>query len=63
MIVVPQLINRTVVYPTLGAAGYSVRSYTNSNSQMWTTLTNGSAYAISISGFGTNLFWAITEWK
>ena len=63
MIVVPQLINRTVVYPTLGTSAFSVKSYTNSNTAMWTTLTNGSAYAISVSGFGTNLFWAITEWK
>ncbi len=63
VMVQPQGANRSVFYPTLGGAQFGVRSYTNANSPMWTTLTNGSTYAISISAFDTNLFWAITEWK
>lgn len=63
LIFVPQLINRGVGWPVfgIGTNGYGFKAITNV--PMWTTLTANVAYAVSISGFGTNTFWAITEWK
>lgn len=59
----PQLVNRTVVYPTLGGASFSQRWFTNANSPMWTTLTGGVTYALSLTSRGTNVHAAISEWK
>ena len=62
--IIPQLINRTVIWPTLGVPANGVQWKTNANSNMgWTTLTNGSEYVLSLSSRGTNIFATITEWK
>jgi hypothetical protein len=53
----------TVVYPTLGAPSFGVYAWTNANAPMWTTLTNGKAYIISITAQDTNLFSTITLWQ
>jgi hypothetical protein len=63
LILLPTGANRAVTYPTLGGNSFGIRAFTNANSPMWTTLTQNIGYAISISAFGTNTFWAITEWK
>jgi hypothetical protein len=63
LMILPQLINRGVGYPTFGTPSFGQLARTNANSPMWTTLTSGIAYAISVSAFGTNTFWAITEWR
>lgn len=59
----PTLVNRTVVWPTLGAAGYGVRWYTNANAPMWTTLTQGVMYVASFEWRNTNCWPSISEWK
>lgn len=59
----PQLVNRTIVWPTLGAAGYAIRAYTNANSPMWTTLTNGNCYVLNAEWRNTNVWLSISEWK
>ena len=62
--ILPQLINRTVIWPTLGVPANGVQWKTNANSNMgWTTLTNGNEYVLSLSSRGTNIFASITEWK
>ena len=61
--ITPQLIPRGVAYPTLGGPGYSTRWFTNAASPLWTTLTNGITYALSLSSRGTNVHASITEWK
>ena len=62
--IIPQLIDRTVIWPTLGVPANGVQWKTNANSNMgWTTLTNGSEYVLSLSSRGTNIFATITEWK
>jgi hypothetical protein len=53
----------TMVYPTLGASSYGVRFLTNANAPMWTTLTNGKVYVLSIVANRTNLFPTITLWQ
>jgi len=63
IIIEPQLIPRGITYPTLGGASFGIYANTNDNSQMWTTLTNGNRYALTISAFGTNTFWSISRWK
>ena len=61
--ITPQLVNRTVVYPTLGGASFGSYWYTNDNSFMWGTLTSGVTYAISLTTRGTNVHASITKWK
>lgn len=63
IIIEPQLIPRAITYPTMGGASFGIYANTNDNAQMWTTLTNGSKYALTISAFGTNTFWSISRWK
>lgn len=61
----PTLVNRSIYYPLLGQGTpvQGIYCHTNANAPMWTTLTNGRKYALTISAYGTNTFWAITEWK
>lgn len=59
----PMLINRTVVYPTLGGSSFGICTFTNANSPMWTTLTQGVTYALSGTTRGTNVHLSISEWK
>lgn len=59
----PILINRTVVYPTLGGTSFGIRTFTNANSPMWTTLTQGVTYALSGTTRGTSVHLSISEWK
>lgn len=61
--ITPQLVNRTVVWPTLGGASFGSYWYTNDNSFMWSTLTSGVTYALSITTRGTNAHVSITKWK
>lgn len=61
--ITPQLVNRTVVYPTLGGASFGVYCETNANSPMWTTLTQGSRYRMTFDAIATNVAVTITEWK
>jgi hypothetical protein len=63
MILEPVLVNRGVGYPTLGGASFGIYANTNANVPMWGTLTNGRKYALSISAYGTNTFWSISEWR
>jgi hypothetical protein len=63
IIIEPQLIPRGIAYPTLGGSSFGIYANTNDNSPMWTTLTNGNRYALTISSFGTNTFWSISRWK
>lgn len=60
--ITPVLINRTVVWPTLGGSSFGYKWFTNANSQMWTTLTNGKTYALSLTARGTNVHASLTEW-
>jgi len=61
----PQLINRGVNWGNLGLAnhGYGVAIGTNANNLLWTTLTNGQVYALSIARVRTNLFPTLTLWQ
>ncbi len=59
----PTLVNRTIVWPTLGAPGHAVYWRTNANSPMWTTLTNGVMYVLSTEWRNTNCWASISEWK
>lgn len=59
----PQLVNRTLVLPSLGAPSFGTYLYTNSNSQIWTTITNGRSYILTLDAEGTNIYTTISEWK
>lgn len=61
--ITPMLVNRTIVWPTLGAPGFGTYWYTNAFSPMWTTLTSGVTYALSLTTRGTNVHASMTEWK
>lgn len=63
IIIEPQLIPRGITYPTLGGTSFGITANTNANSPMWTTLTNGVKYALTISAFGSQTFWSISAWK
>lgn len=63
IIIEPQLIPRGITYPTLGGTSFGITANTNANSPMWTTLTNGVKYALTISSFGAQTFWSISAWK
>ncbi len=63
IIIEPQLIPRTITYPTLGATSFGITANTNANAPMWTTLTNGVKYALTVSSFGVQTFWSISAWK
>ncbi len=59
----PQLVNRTITLPTLGAPGYGVYWRTNAHNPIWTTYTNGTMVALSLVFRGTNIVASNTEWK
>lgn len=59
----PQLVNRTVVYPTLGGPSFATYFYTNVNSPIWSTLTNSITYILTLDAEGTNVYTTISEWK
>jgi hypothetical protein len=61
----PQLVNRGVNWGNLGISnpGYRVGIYTNANNALWTTLTNGKVYSLSMSTIGTNIFPTLTLWE
>ncbi len=63
LFITPLLVTRTIVYPTLGGASFGQRWFTNINSPMWTTLTAGNVYAVSLTARGTNVHATISEWK
>lgn len=63
IIIEPQLIPRGIAYPTMGGSSFGIYANTNANAPMWTTLTNGNRYALTVSSFGTNTFWSISLWK
>lgn len=63
LFITPTAINRTIVWPTLGAPSFGTYWFTNSFSPMWTTLTSGVTYALSLTTRGTNVHASITEWK
>jgi len=50
---VPQLVNRTVVWPTGSQFGISLG--TNQGSTLWTTLTNGVTYQVAFDSWNTNI--------
>jgi hypothetical protein len=59
----PQLVNRSLAWPTLGTASYGVYIHTNSSGTSFfpTTLTNGAVYRMDISAEGTNLTINVTD--
>jgi hypothetical protein len=61
----PQLINRGVNWGNLGLSnpGFSVAIATNANNLLWTTLTNGKTYALSLTRVRTNIFPTLTLWE
>ena len=61
LLFVPQAVNRTVVYPNLGwnNPGFGYRVATNANNTLWTTLTNGVGYVLSVSFWDTNMIWTL----
>jgi hypothetical protein len=52
---IPQLVNRTVAWPTIGSPGYGISLGTNQGSMLWTTLTNGVTYQLTFDSWGTNI--------
>lgn len=63
LFITPTAINRTIVWPTLGGPSFGTYWYTNSFSPLWTTLTSGVTYALSLTTRGTNVHASITDWK
>lgn len=59
---IPQLIPRGIGTPTLGGASFGTFVKTNVNSPIFTTVTNGTEYVLSISRRGTNQFWSMSLW-
>lgn len=61
----PQLIPRGVNWGNLGLSnpGYGVCIATNAGNTLWTSLTNGKTYALSITRVRTNLFPILTLWE
>ena len=59
----PQLINRAIVWPTLGGNSFGVHVFTNANCPVWTTLTNGNLAILSITAVDTNLTILVSEVK
>lgn len=57
----PQLVNRTNVYPV--GNQYGQRWVTNVNAPLFTTLTNGSFYILSLTTAGTNVFASMSAWS
>jgi hypothetical protein len=64
-IIRPQLITRGVNWGNLGGSnpGYGVAIYTNANNLLWTWLTNGKTYALSMQCIETNIFPTLTLWE
>lgn len=58
---IPQLINRGIGVPTLGAPSFGTYVHTNLNSPIWPTVTN--EVVLSISTRGTNQYWSMSEWR
>jgi len=50
---VPQLVNRTVVWPS--GSQFSISLGTNQGSTLWTTLTNGVTYQVAFDSWNTNI--------
>jgi hypothetical protein len=61
--ITPQLINRGVTYPAAGNSYDGTRFWTNQNSTLWTTLTQGVTYVYTLTFFGTNVHASITAWQ
>ena len=61
----PQLITRGVNWGNLGLSnpGFGVAIATNANNALWTTLTNGKTYALSLTRVRTNIFPTLTLWE
>jgi len=55
VIVRPQLVNRTIVWPTFSTPIFGLYFRTNSGSTMWTTFTNGVEYWITGDRHDTNV--------
>lgn len=65
IIIRPQLITRGVNWGNLGLSnpGFSVAIATNANNLLWTSLTNGKTYALSLTRIRTNIFPTLTLWE
>jgi hypothetical protein len=61
----PQLITRGVNWGNLGLSnpGFGVAIATNANNLLWTSITNGKTYALSMVAIGTNIFPTLTLWE
>lgn len=57
----PQLISRTNVYPVGNQYGQGWK--TNVNAPLFTTLTNGVTYVLSLTTVGTNVFASMSAWQ
>ena len=58
----PQLVNRTLVLPTLNTPNLGVLIRTNANSPIYPTLTNGNMYALSLEWRNTNATISLSQW-
>jgi hypothetical protein len=60
----PQGVNRTVVWPAFQTPTLGAYFHTNTagGGQMFTTLTNGQTYTLSVTPFGTNLTMSLIGW-
>lgn len=63
VIIQPQLINRTVVWPAISASIYGLYFRTNSGSTLWTTLTNGVEYWLTGDRHDTNVVLTISAFQ
>lgn len=65
MLIRPQLVNRGVNWGNVGLSnpGFSVAIATNATNPLWTTLSNGMTYSLSITRSSTNLFPLIALWQ
>lgn len=61
--ITPQLINRGVTYPVSGNSYNGTKFWTNQNSTLWTTLTQGVTYVYTLTFFGTNVHASLTAWQ
>lgn len=61
-IITPEVVNRTIVWPTLGAPSFGRFWRTNANAPMLTTLIVGNVYALSITPYETNDLVSLTRW-
>ncbi len=59
----PQLVNRSLVLPTLGGPQFGVQLFTNKDNQIPSTLLPTTNYILGIKWISTNGYISVTEWK